>query len=100
MLSSIATRGIPHSRSAPGSDRGRRGRARVRVSAWLRLLAVTGCFFAATVGHDHVVHAQPAPAADPSGIKAVYAQVAASIVLIQTEYGTGSGFFFQNNRLI
>jgi S1-C subfamily serine protease len=71
----------------------------VRVRAWLRLLVVAGCFFAATLAHHHV-YAQPAPAAEPSWLKAVYAQVAPSVVLIQTEYGTGSGFFFKNNRLI
>jgi hypothetical protein len=42
---------------------------------------------------------QPSAAA-PSWLKAVYEQVAASVVLIETEYGTGSGFFFKNNRLI
>ena len=41
-----------------------------------------------------------APSVDHSWLKPVYEQVAASIVLIETEYGTGSGFFFKNNRLI
>ncbi len=38
--------------------------------------------------------------ADPQWLKAVYERVADSVVLIETEYGTGSGFFFRNNRLI
>ena len=63
---------------------------------------VAACFFASTLGHNRVLHAQPAPAAtaDPSWLKAVYEQVAASVVLIQTEYGAGSGFFFKSERLI
>jgi len=43
------------------------------------------------------------PAAPPSPrawLKAVYEQVADSVVLIETESGTGSGFFFHNPRLI
>jgi S1-C subfamily serine protease len=46
-----------------------------------------------------------APAASPSGadrrwLKDVYGRFADSVVLIETEYGTGSGFFFTTNRLI
>ena len=43
------------------------------------------------------------PAAPPSPrawLKAVYEQVADSVVLIETESGTGSGFFFHSPRLI
>jgi S1-C subfamily serine protease len=46
----------------------------------------------------------PAPASVPpparAGLKDVYARVVDSVVRIETEYGTGSGFFFKNNRLI
>jgi S1-C subfamily serine protease len=42
----------------------------------------------------------PAASADPQWLKAVYERVVDSVVLIETEYGTGSGFFFRNNRLI
>jgi S1-C subfamily serine protease len=41
-----------------------------------------------------------APPADRSWMKAVYEQVAGSVVLIETELGTGSGFFFYNARYV
>ena len=41
-----------------------------------------------------------APAAPREWLKAVYEQVADSVVLIETEYGTGSGFFFHDSRLV
>src|SRR5580765_7698991 len=41
----------------------------------------------------------PAPAS-PQWLKAVYEQVADSVVIIETEYGTGSGFFFYSPRLV
>ncbi len=42
--------------------------------------------------------AQPAPAPSREWLKAVYEQVADSVVLIETEFGTGSGFFFISLR--
>lgn len=48
----------------------------------------------------------PASAQSPSApparesLKAVYEQVVDSVVLIETEYGTGSGFFFQTSTLV
>jgi S1-C subfamily serine protease len=45
------------------------------------------------------VAAPPAPA-PAQWLKAVYEQVADSVVLIETEYGTGSGFFFRDGRLV
>jgi len=49
--------------------------------------------------------AAPLPAAPPPGpsrewLKAVYEQVADSVVLIETEFGTGSGFFFHEPALV
>ncbi|HYQ41137.1 MAG TPA: S1C family serine protease [Polyangiaceae bacterium] len=51
--------------------------------------------------------AEAAPPAQPlpppparEWLKAVYEQVVDSVVLIETEYGTGSGFFFQTPTLI
>src|SRR6478609_1169724 len=41
-----------------------------------------------------------APAAPRAWLKAVYEQVVESVVLIETEFGTGSGFFFHSPRLI
>ncbi|MEI9951272.1 MAG: S1C family serine protease [Pseudomonadota bacterium] len=45
-----------------------------------------------------------APAAPPppprQWLKAVYEQIVDSVVLIETEFGTGSGFFFHSPRLI
>lgn len=41
-----------------------------------------------------------APPPAQQWLKAVYEQVASSVVLIETEYGTGSGFFFHDPRLV
>jgi len=44
----------------------------------------------------------PAPPPPPARewLKAVYAQVADSVLLIETEFGTGSGFFFHDPTLV
>lgn len=54
-----------------------------------------------------VTPATPPPTAPPiappparAWLKAVYEQVADSVVLIETEFGSGSGFFFDSPRLI
>ena len=50
------------------------------------------------------VEPSPAPAVTPPAprawLRAVYEQVVESVVLIETESGTGSGFFFHSPRLI
>src|SRR6185369_16368882 len=44
--------------------------------------------------------AAPPPAPSREWLKAVYEQVADSVVLIETEFGTGSGFFFHEPALV
>ncbi|HEY3255789.1 MAG TPA: trypsin-like peptidase domain-containing protein [Polyangiaceae bacterium] len=56
--------------------------------------------FSLTLARTSLADAEPNPPPPRQWLKAVYEQVVDSVVLIETEFGTGSGFFFHSPQLI